>query len=61
VDDDAVEGRTLELAARVAADPALGRVAVGNFRKEAATPVSWEIAAQFERPAQMWSMRRSAI
>jgi len=60
VDDETVEGRAMELAARVAADPALARVAVGNFRKETATPVSWEIATQFERPAQMWSMRRSA-
>src|SRR4051794_35532348 len=60
VDNQAVEGRALELAARVAADPPLARVAVGNFRKETATPVSWEIATQFERPAQMWSMRRSA-
>src|SRR2546427_774516 len=34
VDEDAVEGRALELAARVAADPELARVAVGNFRKE---------------------------
>jgi enoyl-CoA hydratase/carnithine racemase len=60
VDDAAVEDRALELAARVAADPALARVAVGNFRKETVTPVSWEIATQFERPSQMWSMRRSA-
>jgi len=60
VDDETVEGRALELAARVAADPELARVAVGNFRKETATSVSWEIATQFERPAQMWSMRRSA-
>ncbi len=60
VDDAAVEDRALELAGRVAADPALARVAVGNFRKESATLVSWEIATQFERPSQMWSMRRSA-
>jgi enoyl-CoA hydratase len=60
VDDDTVEDRALELAARVAADPELARVAVANFRRETATPVSWEIATQFERPAQMWSMRRSA-
>ncbi|MCW2537271.1 MAG: putative enoyl-CoA hydratase echA14, partial [Modestobacter sp.] len=33
----------------------------GNFRKETGPPhVSWEVATQFERPAQMWSMRRSA-
>lgn len=58
-DDDAVEERARELAARVARDPALARLAVGNFRKETGPPgVSWEIATQFERPAQMWSMRR---
>jgi enoyl-CoA hydratase len=45
----------------VARDPALARVAAGNFRKETGPPhVSWEVATQFERPAQMWSMRRSA-
>ena len=60
VDDDAVEGRAMELAARAAGDPGLARVAVQNFRKETSTAVSWEIASQFERPAQMWSMRRSA-
>ena len=60
VDDDAVEGRAMELAQRAAGDPALARVAVQNFRRETGTAVSWEIASQFERPAQMWSMRRSA-
>ena len=61
VDDAAVEDRARELAARVAADPALARAAAGNFRKETGPPhVSWEVATQFERPAQMWSMRRSA-
>ncbi|MGY1746724.1 enoyl-CoA hydratase/isomerase family protein [Blastococcus sp. SYSU D00695] len=60
LDADAVEPRARELAARVAADPELARVTVGNFRKETATAVSWEIATQFERPAQMWSMRRQA-
>ncbi|CCH90462.1 putative enoyl-CoA hydratase echA14 [Modestobacter italicus] len=59
VDDDAVDARALELATRVAKDPALARTAVANFRKETGPPgVSWEIATQFERPAQMWSMRR---
>ncbi|SFO42780.1 enoyl-CoA hydratase [Geodermatophilus obscurus] len=61
VDDAAVEDRALELARRVAADPELARVAVGNFRKEVVNgAVSWEVATQFERPAQMWSMRRQA-
>src|SRR5829696_6523189 len=61
VDDAAVESRALELATRVAADPELARVAVGNFRKEVVNgSVSWDLAVQSERPAQMWSMRRSA-
>lgn len=61
VDADDVEPRARELAARVAADPELARVAVANFRTETGPPhVSWEVATQFERPAQMWSMRRSA-
>src|SRR4051812_18472080 len=60
VKDDQVEDRALELARRVAADPELARVAVQNFRKETGPPhQTWETAMQFERPAQMWSMRRS--
>jgi len=62
VDDAAVEDRAMELAAGVAADPALARAAVGSFRIETGPPhVSWAIATQFERPAQMWSMRRSSV
>jgi enoyl-CoA hydratase len=61
VDDAAVEDRALELAGRVAKDPALARATVGSFRTETGPPhVSWEVATQFERPAQMWSIRRSA-
>jgi enoyl-CoA hydratase len=61
VDDEAVESRALELAGRVAADPELARAAVGNFRKEVVNgAVGWDVAMQYERPAQMWSMRRSA-
>jgi enoyl-CoA hydratase/carnithine racemase len=61
VDDAAVEDRALELAKRVAADPELARAAVGNFRKEVVNgAVGWDVAMQYERPAQMWSMRRSA-
>jgi enoyl-CoA hydratase len=60
VDAASVDDRARELACRVAADPELARVAVQNFRRETESPVSWEIATQFERPAQMWSMRRSA-
>jgi enoyl-CoA hydratase len=61
LDDAAVETRALELATRVAADPELARAAVGNFRKEVVNgAVGWDVAMQYERPAQMWSMRRSA-
>jgi enoyl-CoA hydratase/carnithine racemase len=61
VDDAAVEDRAMELATRVAADPELARAAVGNFRKEVVNgAVDWDVAMQYERPAQMWSMRRAA-
>jgi len=61
VEDAQVEDRALELATRVAADPELARAAVGNFRKEVVNgAVPWDVAMQYERPAQMWSMRRSA-
>ena len=61
LDDAAVEDRAIELAGRVAADPELARAAVGNFRKEVVNgAVGWDVAMQYERPAQMWSMRRSA-
>jgi enoyl-CoA hydratase/carnithine racemase len=61
VDDQNVEVQAMELAARVAADPELARAAVGNFRKEVVNgAMGWDVAMQFERPAQMWSMRRSA-
>jgi enoyl-CoA hydratase len=59
VDDGLVEERAHTLAERVATDPELARVAVGNFRAETATAISWEVAMQFERPSQMWSMRRT--
>ena len=60
LDDAAVEERAIELAQRVAADPELARVAVSNFRKEVVNgAIPWDVAMQSERPAQMWSMRRS--
>lgn len=60
VDDAAVEDRARELATRVAADPDLARAAISNFRREVVDgAVSWDVAMQFERPAQMWSMRRA--
>ena len=60
VDDAVVEEPALELADRVAADPALARAAVGNSRKEVVKgAVRWDVAVQFERPSQMWYMRRA--
>jgi hypothetical protein len=33
---------------------------VGNFRKQVVNGgVGWDVAMQYERLAQMWSMRRS--
>lgn len=61
VDDAAVEDRALEMATRVAADPELARATIATFRKEVVNgAVGWDVAMQYERPAQMWSMRRSA-
>jgi enoyl-CoA hydratase len=60
VEDADVEVRALEFAHRVAADPELARATVQNFRRETTPAVSWDVAIQFERPAQMWSMRRAA-
>jgi enoyl-CoA hydratase/carnithine racemase len=61
VDDAAVEDRALELATRVAADPELARAVIASFRKEVVNgAMGWDVAMQYERPSQMWSMRRSA-
>jgi enoyl-CoA hydratase len=58
LDNAAVEDRALELATRVAADPELACVAVGNFRKEVINgAVGWDVAMQSQRPAQMWELR----
>ena len=52
--------RTLELARRVARDPELARAAVTSFRSETgASQMPWDVALQFERSTQMWSMRRT--
>jgi enoyl-CoA hydratase len=59
VDDDRVEARALELAARPAGDPLLSREAVRSFRVEAASPgIPWDAALYFERSTQMWAQRR---
>jgi hypothetical protein len=36
------------------------KVTDAHFRQEVVNgAVSWDVATQYERPAQMWSMRRS--
>jgi enoyl-CoA hydratase len=61
VDDAEVEPVALELAGRVAADPALSRLAAGSFRKLAGTGVDGDVAMAAERSAQMWTLRRRAL
>lgn len=58
-DDGEVLERTLALATRVAADPALARRTVGSFRRETAPGgMPWDVAVELERSPQMWSLRR---
>lgn len=57
--DDGVLTRALELASQVGTDPELARATVRSMRTELGPPgVPWEVALQYERPTQMWSMRR---
>lgn len=57
--DEEVEDRALELAGRSARDPLLARAAVTTFRAELGPPpMPWELAINYERPIQMWSLRR---
>ncbi len=57
--DEKVEGRALELAARVAADPQLARRATRSFRQALGPPhLPWPVALDAERGAQAWSLRR---
>lgn len=59
VADEQVEPRALELAHRVAADPALARAAVRSLRSELGPPaIPWPAALEAERGRQMWSLRR---
>ncbi|NYI72466.1 enoyl-CoA hydratase [Naumannella cuiyingiana] len=59
VDDELVEQRAMELAARPAKDPELSREATRSFRVETANDaLDWDAALQFERAIQMWSQYR---
>lgn len=55
---EAVIELAIELASRVASDPALSRAMIASFRSETAPAVPLELAVQAERAAQMWSFRR---
>ncbi|WP_072807443.1 enoyl-CoA hydratase/isomerase family protein [Rhodococcoides yunnanense] len=59
VDDDQVEARARELAAQASRDPELTRATILSMRTELGPPgVPWDVALQYERPTQMWSLRR---
>ena len=57
VEDEQVEARALELAARVT-DPELARLATRSMREQRGAP--WAVALRAEQSAQMWSLRRRA-
>lgn len=59
--DDQVEDRAMALAGQAAVDPELTRMAVRSFRAELGPPaIPWDVAIDFERPSQMWSLDRRA-
>jgi enoyl-CoA hydratase len=61
VDDAAVVGRALELAAPLGADPELARRIAQSMRLESGPPlIPWAAALDMERAGQMWSMRRKS-
>lgn len=58
--DDEVDARALALAERAAADPQLSRLATRSLRAEAEAVLPLAVAVEYERSAQMWSLRRRA-
>jgi enoyl-CoA hydratase len=60
VPDDQVDKRAIELATIAAADPLLARVAVRSLRTEMEMPLPVEVAVEFERARQLWSLRRGS-
>lgn len=58
-DADDVLPKALEMAGRIAGDPALARRVVQSFRRETAPGgVPWDVAVELERSPQMWSLHR---
>ena len=56
--DSEVEARALYLAQQPGGDPPLARLAARSLRAEAEFRPPLEIAVEYERSAQMWSLRR---
>jgi enoyl-CoA hydratase len=62
VDADQVEETAHRLAAAAAKDPELARRVVGSMRRELGPPgVPRDVAVDFERGSQMWSLRRRDV
>lgn len=54
-----VVDKAVEIAGRVAHDPALARRVVQSFRRETAPgAMPWEVAVEVEHSPQLWSLRR---
>jgi enoyl-CoA hydratase/carnithine racemase len=60
VPEHRVDERALELASVAAADPELARLTVRSLRASGETPLPLEVAAEYERASQIWSLRRRA-
>jgi enoyl-CoA hydratase len=58
VEDDEVEAEAARLAGRAARDPELSRITTRSLRTEGAQRLPLEVAVEYERSAQMWSLRR---
>jgi enoyl-CoA hydratase len=59
VPDKAVEDVARKVVQFAAQDPELTRATVASFRNELGPPeIPWAVALGFERPSQMWSLRR---
>ena len=59
VPDEDVDEAARTLVRFAAQDPELTRATVASFRHEVGPPaIPWAVALGFERPTQMWSLRR---
>ena len=58
VEDGEVEAEAKRLAERAARDPALSRLVTRSLRAEGGHRLPLDMAVEYERSAQMWSLRR---